>query len=154
MEPTLLFAYGTLAPGDPAVATRDGWVADRVRGRLFDLGPYPALIDCGDAGAGWVEGYVRPVGRDELTGRLDPYEGVDEGLYRRTVATTEAGRPVWVYVYARSLPPGARGPLARWGRPRTGRGPGAGRIPPDSVPDCPIGSVCPRSTLSAQEGGP
>jgi gamma-glutamylcyclotransferase (GGCT)/AIG2-like uncharacterized protein YtfP len=117
MVPTLLFAYGTLTPGDPSSAARDGWVADRVRGRLFDLGPYPALIACGDAEAGWVEGFVRPVEVDELIGHLDPYEGVDEGLYRRVAATTEAGRQVWVYVYARPLPRGARGPLARWNRP-------------------------------------
>jgi gamma-glutamylcyclotransferase (GGCT)/AIG2-like uncharacterized protein YtfP len=91
-----------------------GWVADRVRGRLYDLGPYPALVDAGDAGAGWVEGFVRPVGLDELSQRLDRYEGVDEGLYRRIALTTEAGRSVWVYVYARPLPDAARGPLPRW----------------------------------------
>jgi gamma-glutamylcyclotransferase (GGCT)/AIG2-like uncharacterized protein YtfP len=115
--PTLLFAYGTLAPEGPDSAARGGWVADRVRGRLYDLGPYPALIDCGNAQAGWVEGYARPVDPIELTGQLDPYEGVDEGLYRRMAATTEAGRSVWVYVYARPLPPGVRGPLARWRPP-------------------------------------
>ena len=43
MMPTLLFAYGTLAPEGPVGGVRDGWVADRVRGRLYDLGPYPAL---------------------------------------------------------------------------------------------------------------
>jgi gamma-glutamylcyclotransferase (GGCT)/AIG2-like uncharacterized protein YtfP len=116
MGPSLLFAYGTLVPRG---ALRDGWVADRVRGRLFDLGPYPALVDCGDPAAVWVEGFVRPVDDDELSGHLDPYEGVDEGLYRRAQATTEGGRRVWVYVYARPLPPGARGPLTRWERPGT-----------------------------------
>src|SRR4051794_25288469 len=114
MEPTLLFAYGTLSPTGEAAASRGGWIADRIRGRLFDLGPYPALVDCGAVDAGWVEGYVRPVELVELLGRLDPYEGVDEGLYRRVVATTEAGRLVWVYVYARPLSPDARGPLVRW----------------------------------------
>ena len=118
MAPTLLFAYGTLAPEDPASARAGGWVADRVRGRLYDLGPYPALIDCGDRTAGWVEGYVRPAEPVELSGRLDTYEGVGEGLYRRVMATTEAGRLVWVYVYARPLPPGSRGPLDRWVRAR------------------------------------
>ena len=116
MVPTLLFAYGTLAPEGPAAAVRDGWVADRVRGRLFDLGPYPALIDLDDPGAGWVEGHVRAVTSSELTGRLDPYEGVDEGLYRRLAAKTRGGRRAWVYVYARPLPPGAVGPLTCWSR--------------------------------------
>src|SRR3954471_21925532 len=118
MEPTLLFAYGTLAPDGPDAAARDGWFADRVRGRLFDLGPYPALIEGEGEGTGWVVGYVRAVGLDELIRYLDPYEGVSQGLYRRVAATTEAGRQVWVYVYARPLPPGARGPMARWERPR------------------------------------
>jgi gamma-glutamylcyclotransferase (GGCT)/AIG2-like uncharacterized protein YtfP len=119
MVPTLLFAYGTLAPESLESAVRDGWVPDRVRGRLYDLGPYPALFDCGDVTASWVDGYVRSVEADELIRRLDPYEAVDEGLYRRVTATTEAGRLVWVYVYARALPPGARGPLARWERARS-----------------------------------
>ena len=134
MEPTLLFAYGTLAPGSPGAAARGGWVADRVRGRLFDLGPYPALVSHDDAEAGWVEGYVRPVGTDELVGWLDPYEGVGEGLYRRVAVTTEAGRRAWVYVNNLPLPTVARGPLARWeGRRRADPvdpGPGAGEQGP------------------------
>ena len=129
MVPTLLFAYGTLAPEDPGRAAREGWVADRVRGRLYDLGRYPALVDCGSTKASWVEGYVRTVDHDELTRRLDPYEGVADGLYRRIAATTEAGRLVWVYVYCRPLPPRARGPLVRWQRPH----PAPRRGPPDPV---------------------
>ncbi len=128
----LLFAYGTLAPEGPHAAARDGWVADAVRGRLFDLGPYPALVGCEDPDAGWVEGYVRTVTPGELVERLDPYEGVDEGLYRRVPAITRAGRRVWVYIYERPIPREARGPLTRWERPRGGprcdaslRGPGS-----------------------------
>jgi indolepyruvate decarboxylase len=129
MVPTLLFAYGTLAPAGPGIAARKGWVSDRVRGRLYDLGRYPALIECDNAEAGWVEGYVRPVGTDELIGHLDPYEGVDEGLFRRVATTTEAGRQVWVYVYARPLPRDARGPLVRWSAVKApGRGPDPVRI--------------------------
>ena len=117
---TLLFAYGTLMPDGPAAVASDGWVADAVRGRLFDLGPYPALVDCEDPGAEWVEGFVRAITADELSERLDPYEGVDEGQYRRVAATTRAGRHVWVYVYARPLPRLARGPLTRWDGRRGG----------------------------------
>lgn len=112
--PTLLFAYGTLAPRDPETAARGGWAADGVRGRLFDLGLYPALIDLDDPGADWVEGYVRSVDPAELAGPLDTYEGVAAGLYRRAATTTRAGLRAWVYVYARPLPATARGPLARW----------------------------------------
>ena len=112
--PTLLFAYGTLAPADLDAALRHGWSADRVRGRLFDLGDYPALVDTDDPEAGWVEGFVRPVDVGELVERLDPYEGVNEGLYRRVATTTERGRHVWVYVYAQPLPRDAQGPMERW----------------------------------------
>jgi len=110
----LLFAYGTLAPETPDVASQEGWMADAVRGRLYDLGPYPALVDHDDQDAGWVEGYIRPVSLDQLTGSLDSYEGVGDGLYRRVEATTREGRQVWVYVYARPVPPSAIGPLPRW----------------------------------------
>ncbi len=110
----LLFAYGTLAPETPEVARLEGWSSDAVRGRLYDLGPYPALVDTDDAEAGWVEGYVRSVTSEQLSGSLDSYEGVDEGLYRRIKTTTCEGRHVWVYVYARPLPASAIGPLPQW----------------------------------------
>jgi gamma-glutamylcyclotransferase (GGCT)/AIG2-like uncharacterized protein YtfP len=119
--PDLLFAYGTLGPPGPEAIARGGWVADAVRGRLFDLGPYPALIDADDPAADWVEGHVRPVGGRELVDFLDPYEGVDEGLFRRVAVTTRTGRHAWVYVFARPVPPSARGPLARWEGPRRDR---------------------------------
>jgi gamma-glutamylcyclotransferase (GGCT)/AIG2-like uncharacterized protein YtfP len=111
---SLLFAYGTLMPADSVAADRDGWRPDAVRGRLFDLGPYPALVDLDDPEAGWVEGFIRPVDIEELETRLDPWEGVDQGLYRRAETTTRSSCRVWVYVYNRPLPPMARGPLARW----------------------------------------
>jgi gamma-glutamylcyclotransferase (GGCT)/AIG2-like uncharacterized protein YtfP len=116
-SPRLLFAYGTLGPGGSAAGRPRRWAADAVRGRLFDLGPYPALVDHDDPDAGWVEGSVRSVSRAELIGHLDSYEGVNAGLYRRVVAATRRGRTVWLYVYARPLPAGARGPLPRWDGP-------------------------------------
>ena len=111
---SMLFAYGTLMPADHEAAQREGWRPDVVRGRLFDLGPYPALVDLDDAGAGWVEGFVRPVDANELETRLDPWEEVDRGLYRRAEATTRSSCRVWVYVYNQPLPPGALGPMDRW----------------------------------------
>jgi len=121
VEPGLLFAYGTLGPRGPEATAGAGWVADRVRGRLFDLGPYPGLVDAGNPSAGWVEGHVRPVSARELAERLDPYEGVEQGLYSRVQVETESGRRVWVYQYARPLPPEARGPLPRWEGPAGAR---------------------------------
>jgi gamma-glutamylcyclotransferase (GGCT)/AIG2-like uncharacterized protein YtfP len=110
----MLFAYGTLMPAALAEAERDGWRADAVRGRLYDLGPYPALVDLDDPSAEWVEGFVRAVDPIELENVLDPWEEVDQGLYRRTETITRHSCRVWVYIYNRPLPPGARGPMARW----------------------------------------
>jgi gamma-glutamylcyclotransferase (GGCT)/AIG2-like uncharacterized protein YtfP len=117
-EPTacgLLFAYGTLGPAyEPQAGP---WTNDAVHGRLYDLGRHPILVDCDDAAAGWVEGHVRSLRPRELEERLDPYEGIDEGLFRRTLRTTRAGRTVWVYIYTGAVPAGARGPLSRWDGP-------------------------------------
>jgi gamma-glutamylcyclotransferase (GGCT)/AIG2-like uncharacterized protein YtfP len=110
---SLLFAYGTLMPADPAAAARRGWQPDAVRGRLYDLGPYPALIDLDDPTAGWVLGFVGPVEPLELE-RHDRWEDVDKGLYRRVETTTRRKDRVWVYVYGPPLPVNARGPLTRW----------------------------------------
>jgi gamma-glutamylcyclotransferase (GGCT)/AIG2-like uncharacterized protein YtfP len=110
----LLFAYGTLVPVEPDRRSAEGWEPDAVRGRLYDLGPYPALVDLDDPGASWVEGCVRPITDHELINRLDPYEGVVEGLYRRDVTITRAGRPAWIYTYAPPLPAAARGPIEYW----------------------------------------
>lgn len=128
---SLLFAYGTLAPVGPAELAAGGWAADSVRGRLYDLGPYPALVDLDGPEAGPVRGYVRAAGRAELDGPLDLYEGVAEGLYRRERTRTAAGRRVWVYVYNRPLPPWAVGPIDRWPRPDAG---GPTPVPPTDRP--------------------
>jgi gamma-glutamylcyclotransferase (GGCT)/AIG2-like uncharacterized protein YtfP len=114
---TLLFAYGTLIPRDDERLASEGWVPDAVRGRLYDLGAYPALVDLDDPTAGWVEGYVRPVTMEELEGPLDRWEEVDRGLYRRVRTTTRLDRDVWLYLYSRPLPPGSRGPFERWAAP-------------------------------------
>ncbi|MFO0956857.1 MAG: thiamine pyrophosphate-binding protein [Isosphaeraceae bacterium] len=121
-EPGHLFAYGTLLPPDADGARRGRWQPDAVRGRLYDLGPYPALIDLDQPGADWVSGQVRPVSERELLEVLDPYEDVGGGLYGRASTRTRAGRLVWVYVYLAPLPQYAIGPLKAWsGRPSPGR---------------------------------
>lgn len=108
----LLFAYGQLQPGIRSPRTmRRAW-PDRVRGELFDLGPYPAAVRIG-AAEGSFCGHVIEIDASELA-ELDTFEGVGEGLYRRVRATTEAGQSVWIYQYARPLPADARGPVERW----------------------------------------
>ncbi len=109
-----LFAYGTLMPRDPEAAAQHGWEPDAVRGCLYDLGPYPALVDVGDPAAGWVEGYVRRGLSPEMLRLLDAYEETDSGMYRRVQMTTRNNNLVWVYVYSGPLPREARGPLNRW----------------------------------------
>lgn len=116
-EPAHLFAYGTLKPRSGDEAASAGWTVDALRGRLYDLGPYPALVDLDDPSAPWIEGFVRPVGRSELIEVLDVYEGIDEGPFARRAATSRAGRRVWVYVHSRALPASARGPVLVWNPP-------------------------------------
>ena len=110
---SLLFAYGTLMPPDPVAATARGWWPDAVRGRLYDLGPYPALIDLDNPQAGWVLGYCGPVEPQELE-RHDRWEEVDAGVYSRVETLTRNNHRAWVYVFSRPLPADARGPLDRW----------------------------------------
>jgi indolepyruvate decarboxylase len=118
---SLLFAYGTLMPVDRLSAEQEGWSADAVRGRLYDLGPFPALVDLDDPGAEWVEGFVRAVDRAELEGPFDAWEQVDQGLYHRVETLTRNDRRVWVYVYAQPVPADAVGPLVRWSGQRRAR---------------------------------
>jgi len=109
-----LFVYGTLLPFPSEAENSTVWFADAVRGRLFDLGAFPGLVDLDDPGAVWVEGFRRLVPEEQLNGPLDQYEGVSEGLFRRAGACTRGGEQVWVYIYDRPLDQCARGPLNCW----------------------------------------
>jgi gamma-glutamylcyclotransferase (GGCT)/AIG2-like uncharacterized protein YtfP len=106
-----LFTYGTLMPRDPASCGGALWEPDAVQGRLYDLGPYPGLVDLDDSAAGWVEGYIRREISSEMFRQLDAYEGA---LYERVRTTSRKQNEVWVYVYVAPLPRDARGPLTRW----------------------------------------
>ena len=108
-----VFVYGTLLP-EPSDTDDRAWVEDAVRGRLYDLGPYPGLVDLDDPTAGWISGCVRAVSPELLNGLLDEYEGVSEGLFARTRTVTRNGASVWIYVYNRPLDREARGFLESW----------------------------------------
>ena len=131
----LLFVYGTLRRdvGAPAakLLARFGKLFDRghVRGRLFDVGRYPALVlGGGDSGRVWGEVHVLRAPRWALAG-LDHYEGVaGTGPYRRVrvpVATRAHGRvKTWAYEYLRdtsNLALVPSGDYARHGRYRPRR---------------------------------
>lgn len=106
MTPDLLFVYGTMSFGQPAHSLLAGCrFAGRaaVRGLLAPAGGHVALIPNAD---GWVRGelYELPGGRalGNLLARLDGYEGVGQGLYRR--GRVEAGGKVaWAYVAGPAL---------------------------------------------------
>jgi len=109
----LLFAYGKLQPGQKQPRSMSRAWPDSVRGLLYDLGPFPAAVKI-DATEQWLRGYVLEIAENELVGDLDSYEEVDKGQYRRIRTVTEAGFDVWIYEYARPLPPGAAGPIDGW----------------------------------------
>lgn len=98
-----LFTYGTLRSGRNGAALLHG--CDRVgegvvRGTLYDLGDFPALLLSGEDE---VRGEIWRCPA-ELLAELDAYEGVDEGLFRR-VAVRVDGRACWIYVAGPRLGP-------------------------------------------------
>lgn len=96
-----LFVYGTLRSGGPAAHVLAGCElvgTAEVAGTLYDLGEYPALMLYGStpvAGEVWR----CPVG---LLARLDEYEGVGQGLFRR-VGLLAGEYPCWTYVAGPAL---------------------------------------------------
>jgi gamma-glutamylcyclotransferase (GGCT)/AIG2-like uncharacterized protein YtfP len=111
LDPTVLFVYGTLMPGDVRwpILERfvvDDGVRDRVRGHLFDTGlDYPAAI-FDDTEEAWVLGrrYRLDADRlDEALEVLDLEEDTVAGLYRRIAVTTESGTTCWAYAYGTGL---------------------------------------------------
>lgn len=110
-DPTVLFVYGTLMPGDVRWPILERFVVDdgtpdRVRGHLYDTGlDYPAAI-FDDAAQAWVSGrrYRLNIDRlDEALEVLDVEEDTVAGLYRRIVVTTETGATCWAYAYGTGL---------------------------------------------------
>lgn len=103
-RPVRIFLYGTLRRGGGADQLLRGCTPEgpaTVRGRLHDLGPYPALVL--DPGGDPVHGEIWECpGR--MLGELDRYEGVQVELFER-VKVRLAGRPCFVYVAGSALQP-------------------------------------------------
>jgi gamma-glutamylcyclotransferase (GGCT)/AIG2-like uncharacterized protein YtfP len=105
----LLFVYGTLKRGGSNTRQMAGAIfigeARTVPGyRLFALDGFPSLVPLADDRDG-VVGEVWSVTPDALA-RLDRFEGVHEGLYRREAVPLLppfAGREVHAYVYPHSV---------------------------------------------------
>lgn len=106
---TLLFVYGTLKRGGSNHRQLSGqtFVATgrTVPGyRLFDLGDFPGMVSFPSAPDG-VEGEVWSVDDAALL-RLDDFEGVAQGLYRRepvALLAPFAGQTVQAYLYSHSV---------------------------------------------------
>ena len=126
-----LFVYGTLLPGKAPDHLRE--IVSRLksvgrgsmRGRLYDLGRFPGVVD--EAGSeSRVVGHVFELPDDEgILARLDEYEGYsvrDEqgSLFVRVRATVllAAGSEMscWVYLYNREPGDAALIPGGEWRR--------------------------------------
>jgi gamma-glutamylcyclotransferase (GGCT)/AIG2-like uncharacterized protein YtfP len=106
-----LFVYGLLQPGfqPPKVVHRAEPAT--VKGRLFDLGPFPGAVDIG-RGEGVFHGWLLEIDASELAD-LDMFEDDQgSGQFRRMRTTTQAGQEVWIYEYFGELPEGPA--LERW----------------------------------------
>ena len=115
-----LFLYGTLLRGEKANEVKDIIKTFRrigrasVRGRLYDLGPYPGAVLDSPSGFS-VHGELVKVPHDPaMLERLDEYEEFDPSNLRSSVfirqktrVNLDDGRKVmaWIYVYNRD--PGA-----------------------------------------------
>lgn len=105
----LIFVYGTLKRGGSNHRQLAGEIfigeARTVTGyRLFALEGYPGMVPLADDREG-VVGEVWSV-KPEALARLDRFEGVDEGLYRREpvpLLPPFAARTIHTYLYARSV---------------------------------------------------
>ncbi|MCL6502575.1 MAG: gamma-glutamylcyclotransferase [Pirellulales bacterium] len=135
-QPTGVFVYGTLQRGQQR---QSAWPRRPVRilpavtqGRLFDLGPYPALLP-GDglvAGELWCFRAADLEATLEVLDVIEGHTGAEDDLYRRRLVEccTGDGQRHWAYAYffnrsrrliaARPLAPGPDG-VARW--PEKGR---------------------------------
>jgi gamma-glutamylaminecyclotransferase len=104
-QPTLLFVYGTLKRGcrnhrQLADQTFVGDARTAPGFRLYNLGEYPGLVPVPTDRDG-VRGEVWSVDAAGLK-RLDRFEGVQEGLYRREPIPLEppfADQKVHAYIY-------------------------------------------------------
>jgi gamma-glutamylcyclotransferase (GGCT)/AIG2-like uncharacterized protein YtfP len=125
MPPPLVFVYGNLRRGDSAHARlRAGAVRlgpATIRGRLYDLGPYPAARpSCRPCER--VRGERYRLTRPAALAALDSYEDCNPSAgsapeYRRALERVDrAGRRhhAWVYWYARPLRGARRAPGGVW----------------------------------------
>ena len=124
-----LFVYGTLlsGAGHPMAARlgREGRLTGpaRIKGRLFDLGSYPALVETG-SDDGDIHGEVHELTSPAASLRwLDAYEGIVPGRegtcdYERVqrIVRLDSGDAItaWVYLYRSPVTGRRRIESGRW----------------------------------------
>jgi gamma-glutamylcyclotransferase (GGCT)/AIG2-like uncharacterized protein YtfP len=101
--------YGTLKRGmsNHAVLGDSPYLySDYIRGRLYDLGPYPAALRSVHPSE-VIQGEVYEC-TDKQLQRLDRLEGNPILYKREKVNTTESEDEVWVYFYCSHVPESKR----------------------------------------------
>ena len=102
-QPTHLFVYGTLRPGEVRWQHLEPYVHGEgvdtsVAGELYDTGlHYPAAMFGGEAR---ILGRVYPLAPERMAdalAHLDEVEGAVRGLYHRVVVATASGHDAWAY---------------------------------------------------------
>ncbi|MCI0359106.1 MAG: gamma-glutamylcyclotransferase [Planctomycetaceae bacterium] len=129
-SPTGIFVYGTLQRGQVRERcwprTPIAVEPATVRGALFDLGPYPALVEGDDTVAGELWRFAledMPATLSALDA-VEGFAGREDDLYRRVIVTCTAATGVanaWTYRLARAsllqsarrIAPGASG-ICAW----------------------------------------
>lgn len=107
-----LFTYGTLRKSFPAHSFIEEYFSfvcnAQIRGVLFDEGSFPAAVPTEEDV--FVQGELYKLKSDDLFveafGKLDNYEEVYEGLFRRettTIFTDNNSITGWIYWYDRSV---------------------------------------------------
>jgi gamma-glutamylcyclotransferase (GGCT)/AIG2-like uncharacterized protein YtfP len=109
IQPSYLFVYGTLRPGDVRWPLLQRFVADEgvhdtAPGQVFDTGlDYPAAV-FGTGGTIIGRTYLlRDDLLDEALAILDEEEDTVAGLYRRVEIVTGNGKVAWAYAYGAGL---------------------------------------------------
>jgi gamma-glutamylcyclotransferase (GGCT)/AIG2-like uncharacterized protein YtfP len=105
MSPVRLFLYGTLKRGGRnhrlmAGQAFAGPAATAPRYRLFDLGPFPGLVEAASGVS--VRGELWDV-TPECLAALDCFEGTDVGLFRRAEVELADGTRVQGYFYTEGV---------------------------------------------------
>jgi len=126
-----IFVYGTLKRGEAnhgqlAGQTFVGAAATKAAYRLYALDGYPGMVEAGDGRS--IPGEIWRVDERRLA-RLDAFEGVPEGLYRRAEVhlLSPHDRPaIETYLYLQSTE--GRFELSRWSATsgRAGHSPSSG----------------------------